>query len=289
MIIAYDQPWVDPNSSWQVKLYRAGEHIGSLRGLLREYRGRNPVIVKAEPTDDPDVLAYRVHYREPVPTPIYAIIGDALHNLRTALESVAFELARVSQAGRTLTAAEEVATTFPICSSPEAFGKWFSDRGRDKLYDERARRALESVQPYAEIELMREAGIERSYEESLRWNELHRLHVVWNIDKHRRVVDLTWRPDLVWWGSSGPSQRVMLHGDGTLAEDSILFRIKGRDDDGSQELNCEFNLTFPDDPAFAGADGAKDDVLAILEGWHGRIGGYVFPRLFTLMSQRPER
>jgi hypothetical protein len=145
------------------------------------------------------------------------------------------------------------------------------------------------VQPYAEIELVREAGIERSYEERLRWNDLHRLHVVWNIDKHRRLVDLTWRPEPRLVGIIGavatghapwrwhPRRRL-----DPLPDQRARRRRQ-------PELNSEFNLTFPDDPATAGADGAKDDVLAILEGWHGRNGGYVFPRVFTPMSQRPER
>jgi len=50
-----------------------------------------------------------------------------LHNLRAALECLAFEVARRSQGG-TLTAKQEKESTFPICESPEDFDASFKGK-----------------------------------------------------------------------------------------------------------------------------------------------------------------
>ena len=72
-----------------------------------------------------------------------------LHNLRAALESLAFEVARRSQGG-TLTTKQEKESTFPICESPNDFDGFLKSKGL--LYDHRARAALRSVQPFVNLE-----------------------------------------------------------------------------------------------------------------------------------------
>ncbi len=103
---------------------------------------------------------------------------------------------------------------------------------------------------------------------------------------HRRLALMAWWPDLIYWGSNGPSNRRALPGDGTLADGSILLYIDGTDEDQGDELSHEFNLVLTDDPAFSRDHGATDDVVDLLERWHQHIVNLaVFPRLFTHMSQ----
>ena len=89
-----------------------------------------------------------------------------LHNLRAALESLAFEVARRSQGG-SLTADQETASTFPICQTPQAFDAFFKGK-KGLLYDSRARAAFRSVQPFVNLEVAQNLSValDRTFEES---------------------------------------------------------------------------------------------------------------------------
>jgi hypothetical protein len=109
---------------------------------------------------------------------------------------------------------------------------------------------------------------------------------LWNIDKHRRLTLTTWWPNLIYWGSDGPTNRRAFPGDGTLANESVLPYIEGADEGQSDELYNEFSLVLTDDPAYSGTDeGTTDDVVRLLEHWHQQIVGLVYPKIFAIMSQ----
>jgi hypothetical protein len=99
VFVSYDPTWMDQGSSWWAKANRAKEHIDSLRRQVDEYRASAPYSLTPEPTEKPDRLAYRLRFSKPVPVTISTTVGDVLHNLRAALESLAFEVARRSQGG----------------------------------------------------------------------------------------------------------------------------------------------------------------------------------------------
>jgi hypothetical protein len=283
-VVAYDQPWSDQDSSWWAKANRAKEHIDSLRRLVDEFRASGPYSLTPEPTETPGRLAYRLRFSKPVPVRISTTIGDALHNLRAALENLAFEVARRS-AGGALDPDLEDKSTFPIRKTPELFDAFFEGK-RGLLYDSRAKAAFRSVQPFANLEEAHKLGValEKSLGEEYRWDELHRLDTLWNIDKHRRLALMAWWPDIIYWGSNGPSNRRAFPGDGTFINGSILLYVEGADEGQGDELRHEFNLVLIDDPAFSRSDdGATYDVVDVLERWHQHIVGWVFPRVFTIM------
>lgn len=268
VFVTYDQAWVDQGSSWWAKANRAKEHIVSLRQQVDEFRAYGPYSLTPQPTEVPCRLAYRLRFSKPVPVAISTTVGDALHNLRATLENLAFEVARRSM-DKNVPADLERASTFPICQTPEAFDAFFKGK-RELLYDSRARAAFRSVQPFVNLEEAHKLGValERSFEDEARWSELYRLDALWNIDKHRRLALMAWWPDLIYWGSDGPSSRRLLPGDGTLADGSILFYIEGADDGQGDEVSHEFNLVLTDDPAFSRKHGSTDDVVDLLERWH---------------------
>jgi hypothetical protein len=113
VFVSYGPAWGDQTSSWWAKVNRAREHLESARELVQGFRASQPYSVLPEPTDTPGKIAYRLQIVRPVPV---ATVGDMLHNLRGALESLAFEVARRSQA-MPLTPVQERASTFPICDS----------------------------------------------------------------------------------------------------------------------------------------------------------------------------
>jgi hypothetical protein len=286
VFVTYDQAWVDQGSSWWAKANRAKEHITSLRQQVDEFRASEPYSLTSEPTEVPYRLAYRLRFSKPVPVTISTTVGDALHNLRATLENLAFEVARRS-VHENVPAGLERASTFPICQTPESFDAFFKGK-RALLYDSRARAAFRSVQPFVNLEEAHKLGValERSFEDEASRSELYRLDALWNIDKHRRLTLMAWWPDLIYWGSDGPSSRRLLPGDGTLADDSILFYIEGADEGQGDEVSHEFNLVLTDDPVFSRKRGSTDDVVDMLEQWHQHIVDLVvFPRIFTIMSR----
>lgn len=266
----------------------ARKHVDSLRRQVNEFRKSAPYSLTPEPTQKPGRLAYRLRLLKPVPVAISTTIGDVLSNLRAALESLAFEMARRTQGG-SLSARQEAASTFPICETPQAFDDFFNKHGmvRRSLYDARAQAAFRSVQPFTNLEEAQKMGAarDRSFSEEYRWDNLQRLDTLWNIDKHRRLTLMTWWPDLIYWGSDGPSNRRAFPGDGTLANESVLLYIEGADEGQGDELQHEFNLVLTDDPAHSGTDdGTTEDVVRLLQHWHREIVGLTFPRIFTAMS-----
>ena len=284
MLVSFYPTWADPTSSWWAKVNRAGEHVQSLREQVAAFRDSDPYSLTAEPTDVPDQLAYRLKFLRPVPISISTTVGDILSNLRAALECLAYEVARRTQGGQ-LTPEQERLSSFPIRSTPEEFDKFFKGRV-GALYDERARQALRHAQPFFFDEQAVQYGIALSdtYEERAQWHPMIRLDRLWNIDKHRRLTIMAWWPDMIYWGSNGPSNRQMLPGDGTVADGAILFRMQGRDEGMGDGVNHEFNLAITDDPGFRPGEGASDDVVELLSRWHQHLVTAVFPQVFTVMS-----
>jgi hypothetical protein len=285
--VNYAPTWDNPTSSWWVKADRARVHIDALSRLVDEYRNSDPYSLTPEKTDDPNRTAYRLRFLKPVPVEISATVGDVLSNLRGALESLAYEIARIGQDG-TLTGEQERYPTFPICPTPEAFEEFFKHKKIGPLYNDRARAALRSVQPFVNLEAVFNDGtpMDITYEEWFLLSELHQLNVLWNIDKHRRLALLALWPDtLIWWTSKGPTQRRLIPGDGTMLDGSILFYIDGFDEGQGDGITHEFNLVATDNPGFPNTGvGSAENVVSLLDRMHQHITHQVFAQVFTLMS-----
>jgi hypothetical protein len=88
---------------------RAEVHLRSRRDQVEQYEPANAYEVAPEPSDPPDRVGYQVHVRRQVPVAISIIVGDIVHNLRPALDSLAYEMA-VRHVGRPLKDAEPKAS-----------------------------------------------------------------------------------------------------------------------------------------------------------------------------------
>jgi hypothetical protein len=91
-------PWDDPNPSWSAKLARADQHL-EIKSLVAGWQ-RGPggwdVEVRAGRVPEEIEYVFRIH-QLPDLTAIRAVAGDAIHNLRAALDHVAWALAVWSQ------------------------------------------------------------------------------------------------------------------------------------------------------------------------------------------------
>lgn len=244
--------------------------------MMAEYRSGVPFTVEKEQTAIPDRFAYRLRIHTPPPVALSTLIGDALHNLRSSLDSLAFGLA-VYSLDRPLTEQEERAVEFPICESPAEFDAFFgARRDRAGLYNHVAKRALRGQQSFAiaeRIEVWPEGeDAETHYTESFQWDGLNRLRHLNNVDKHRHLTVMAWWPQLVWWGSSEEGTRRLLRGDGTLADGSVLWYLEGRDDGGS-DLQHDFALVLTNDRGHEPSHpyNQPTDCVELLTYWHGEV------------------
>lgn len=146
------------------KLQWAEEHIKKLNAATHSFRQKHADVIIAEPHEDVGEVWYKVAYVPEIPAPIALMLGDALYNLRAALDYLAHELVVI--AGNE----PNSQTAFPIFNT----SKDFSD-GVDKKVKGMRQTAIEafrSIQPY-------QGGFGHTL-----W-QLHRLN---NIDKHRVLL-----------------------------------------------------------------------------------------------------
>jgi len=120
----YDPSWLDRTSAWWAKADRAQFHLGSLGQLASEFRESEPYTVIPEATDTRGRTKYRLRIHKPMPVEISTTVGDILHNLRSALDSLAYEIARRGL-NRHMTTEEEQACAFAICDSARR-GRFFT-------------------------------------------------------------------------------------------------------------------------------------------------------------------
>ena len=59
--------------------------------MMKAFEESEAYTVRREGSDKPNVVAFRFKIVRPVPVQLLTAIGDAVHNMRSALDSVAFE------------------------------------------------------------------------------------------------------------------------------------------------------------------------------------------------------
>jgi hypothetical protein len=281
------EPWMlDDAAPWWAKLRRANVHRETLAALVAEFRAGEPYTLKPEQTNEPDVVAYRLRILREAPADISTVVGDVLHNLRSALDSLAHTLAEQSK-GSELTSAETSATEFPICEMPDDYSRFFGEpksfaegkepgnaqRLRGDIYDERARQAMRVVQSFRWAEMWEEVSDEerrRRYREEFEWSSIPRLRRMHNIDKHRRLPALAvgW-PQMFWYSTNEGDQVGFRWGHLPFEDDTILCYLVGPQA-AQTELRHDFALVLTDDPTHRPGDGEPyepQDCLELLEGF----------------------
>jgi hypothetical protein len=180
----------------RLKLKRANQHLGLLKRHLQRLRKEHPHRIREQP--HAETGQYVKDIVAPATPPIWSlIIGDVAHNLRSALDHLAWQLAIVSSpTGNPENEWEPRQIDWPIYVDPDRYQGTRPVWRLDGLSETLAS-AVEDCQPYK------------------RWippeaDPLWMLHQLSNIDKHRllhaRVVD---RRDV----PARPFRRVVTHAD----------------------------------------------------------------------------
>jgi hypothetical protein len=279
--------WRDPEAPWAAKFRRAAVHIAELKGLVREFERDDPWSVEPVAGDGPNEVGFRLRVHRPIPADLITVVGDAVHNLRSALDSVAYELA-VRHVGGPLQASQETQAMFPIKKTGLDFDEFFKNPQRDVMYGQQERLALRCAQPFAMAEEMTAHGIDpgSTPEQDLMLNELYRLHTVSNIDKHRRLPVVSWFPESAYWTSNEdgaiygwrPAPLPTQFEDGAML--GYLFDPIG-DVPPPVRVYHEMHLTLMDDPL------ARGSLVAVLDGWYRSLAGWILPRVVAVAEGNP--
>ena len=117
---------VDPECPWWAKLRRAESLIdetGTLRGAQQSGEWLGDCSGDAE-----EAVVYRIRLIEPISADFAVLVGDAIRNLRSSLDQVAYQLA-VQHSG-SLTEDAERMTELPIRISCTQFDDWATSKNK---------------------------------------------------------------------------------------------------------------------------------------------------------------
>ena len=151
----------------RLKIERAEKHIQDLDAAIRTFCDSEETYTLA-PKDYPEIshVGLQVDYVRPIPDCIALGIGDAVHNLRSSLDHLAWQLVETGggKPGKD--------TYFPICQSPQ---QYTSAIGKGEIGKMRigTHKILEAVQPYP-----------------TRDQTLWYIHDLDRIDKHRLILTI---------------------------------------------------------------------------------------------------
>jgi hypothetical protein len=122
------------------KIERAKQHIGDLERAILDYRSTDPYRLRVEEDFKAREKVYLVHERSPIPEQLALIAGDAVHNLRSALDHLAWQLVEAGPGS------PSKGTSFPIRDT--APKKEADFRAKIKGMKPGAESLIESLQPY---------------------------------------------------------------------------------------------------------------------------------------------
>lgn len=182
-------------SNWKPKLRRARHHERDLEAALRQYSELNPfeLVSKLEGND----LVVRVHIRHEIPEELSLIVGDLLHNARSALDLLATSAARdfASESGTELTPADERRLFFPVTRTESDFDT--AARTIKPYLSEETMTRIRILQPWSftAARFAQEDDVTADQMEMLTWlDPVWRLHLLDILDKHREVLALDFHP-----------------------------------------------------------------------------------------------
>jgi hypothetical protein len=200
----------DPFAEPQLKIDWAKHHIANLNGEINSFMSERPFVLRVVQHPEIAQRQYLIEAKKPIPNKFALMIGDAIHNLRSALDIMMVGL--VSP----FTGSPE-GIQFPFCKSADRMNGAITGP-QIHLAGPKIRLAIEALQPYP-------GGDEKFY-------GLHELDIC---DKHRLIVPIGRNAELtdadfkkmepgLLAGVQPKGNRIILAGGGSTKE-PIVFRI----------------------------------------------------------------
>ncbi len=148
------------------KVKRAGMHLDELKLGLKAFMDSDPFSISLDFETEPEKVTVQILKANAVPAELLPVIGDVIHNLRSALDHLSYALVKVT--GKEPSTKNE----FPILDGPLTKPK-FQKRFEDKLV---------GMNPEV-MEMIRQIRPYKGGNDAL-WR-LHRLDIV---DKHQMLI-----------------------------------------------------------------------------------------------------
>lgn len=149
------------------KIDRARKHTDDLEAEIRAFWAADPYEIEMVGTPFASRRFYRVKRTAALPESIPLIVGDAVHNIRSALDHFAWAAASPQERG--------VHTYFPVCSSAAAC---MQDKWQKQVHSQMRGASAGLIDAVVKIEAW-ESG-----RDSLLWA----IHALDRVDKHRLVL-----------------------------------------------------------------------------------------------------
>jgi hypothetical protein len=127
----------------RIKIHRAKKHFNELADAIEAFKKRDPYLVTSHENPDTGEGICRLIIREDTDPTWAGMVGDIIHNLRSALDIMAVDLAVKN--GRTSKSALN-GTYFPIAASKDLFDASLAEKLR--YVSPPARRVIERLKPY---------------------------------------------------------------------------------------------------------------------------------------------
>jgi hypothetical protein len=239
-----------------LKLDRANTHIETLREMIRSFREGNPPPFgfRTEKTARPDKSVEYVLYaivREAPPRELAPVIGDVIHNIRSALDHLVYELAPPKSR-------KSRKTQFPIFSDEREFKEKSPEMLAGITGNERT--LIERVQPYNAMNPPRH-------------DPLAILNKLSNLDKHRLLVPVVAAVSATdsWVASDNAEITWDFIAADPVAHDAklVAFTAVPRDSSGDMVVDPSSGLQI--ELRDTGADDLGLDVVHLLEMIHYHV------------------
>lgn len=130
----------DPLAGVRTKIERAKTHLKELESQVATFLESKPFILEMEEDARAGSQLYRVRIRQPIPSCWAGIVGDVIHNLRSALDLLAVALV-IANGHTSKSAITE--TYFPIAANRESFST-----GKIRRASPSALRIIRRLKPY---------------------------------------------------------------------------------------------------------------------------------------------
>ena len=175
----------DPLLGARLKVERALQHLDSLREQTRTFTESDPyrTVIEADPETGDQVVRIRfTHAERRIPRRLGLVAGDAIHNLRSALDHLTWQLAVLGTGpGRR--------TQFPLFDDPNEYRRNEAQLLEGIAKGHRAR--IETLQPYHVKALVAVGGGLSGLHDPLVTNlSLMPLGRLDNTDKHRLLLPI---------------------------------------------------------------------------------------------------
>jgi hypothetical protein len=191
----------------RLKLERAQEHLRTMTLAMDDYVKRRPRSYGIESVDRSPTTSFRYVLRlaEPVPPMLSVILGEAIHDMRSALDQCVFQLYAANNGGK-----ERSGTAFPIVTEPQEYQKHRRDDIRG--LGAGVKDFIEKLQPYPDRTLPVH-------------DSLCSLNALWNRDKHRMVHIWGIRMDTSELVANAGAKVVHTHDGRVLHDGDEAFRM----------------------------------------------------------------